>query len=224
MREPTAADVVGLRTRTLPGIAPVLDKAAQLGFLGGMPIEEQIDHALGFVYCVETALGRQPRSLLDLGSGGGVPGLVLASCWPACRVVLLDSSDRRTAFLSAEVETLFAGRSIEVLRRRAEDAGRDDALRETLDLVTARSFGSPAVVAECGAPLLAEQGVLVVSEPPGDQSEARWPALGLSELGLSSGASVRFDGRFGYQVLWKVGVTPSRFPRRVGIPSKRPLF
>ena len=224
MKESTSADVAALRARIAPGVATVLKKAVQLGFLGGMPIGDQMDHALGFVYCVEMALGRPPRSLVDLGSGGGVPGLVLASCWPDSRVVLLDSNERRTAFLAAEAAVLFSGRPVEVVRSRAEDAGREDMYRGAFELVTARSFGTPAVVAECGAPFMSEHGVLVVSEPPGDQSEARWPNRGLSELGMSAGASVRFDDRFGYQVLRKIGETPARFPRRVGIPSKRPVF
>jgi 16S rRNA (guanine527-N7)-methyltransferase len=64
-------------------------------------------------------------------------------------------------------------------------------------------------------------GVLVVSEPPGSQGE-RWPAAGLAELGLVRVETVDADARF--QVLRQAEVCPDRFPRRVGVPARRPLF
>ncbi len=91
-------------------------------------------------------------------------------------------------------------------------------------MVTARSFGPPAVTVECGAPLLRVGGLLVVSEPPGTDEHPEWPAEGLDLVGLAPTSQTRFDDRFGYQVLVKTGATPDRYPRRVGIPTKRPLF
>ncbi len=216
-------DVAELRKRVAPSVSRILGDAARLGFFGGMLIGEQIDHALGFVFVVERVFGRSPRSVLDLGSGGGMPGLILASCWPNSRVVLLDSNERRTAFLTQEVAGL-DGSEIEVVRGRAEECARTKTLRESFDLVTARSFGPPAVTAECGAQYLSVDGLMVASEPPLDQAGSRWPVGGLGQLGLSPGEALRFDRRFGYQVLVKTGPTPERFPRRVGVPTKRPLF
>jgi 16S rRNA (guanine527-N7)-methyltransferase len=216
--------IAQLRKRVAPAVERILRDAARLGFFGGMPMGEQIDHALGFVFVVENVLGRSPRSVLDLGSGGGMPGLVLASCWPDSRVVLLDSNERRTAFLTTEIAALDAGGDLEVVRGRAEECARTEPLRDAFELVTARSFGPPAVTAECGAQYLSVHGLLVASEPPADQGESRWPGFELAQLGLLPGDALRFDGRFGYQVLIKTGPTPERFPRRVGIPTKRPLF
>jgi len=65
---------------------------------------------------------------------------------------------------------------------------------------------------------------MVVSEPPGEEDECRWPDDGLAQVGLIRSSRVRFDDRFGYQVLVKSGGTPERYPRRIGIPNKRPLF
>jgi 16S rRNA (guanine527-N7)-methyltransferase len=222
--EPRDLDVGDLRERVAPSVGRILLDAAGLGFFGGMPIDQQIDHALGFVFVVERVLGRTPRSALDLGSGGGMPGLVLASCWPNSRVVLLDSNERRTGFLTAAIAGLDTGGEVEVVRGRAEECARTAALRGSFELVSARSFGPPAVTAECGAPYLSVDGLLVASEPPDDQDGSRWPVEGLAQLGLSPGEVLRFDARFGYQVLVKTGSTPDRFPRRVGVPTKRPLF
>jgi 16S rRNA (guanine527-N7)-methyltransferase len=214
-----------LRKRVAPSVEPMLRRSADLGFLGGMPIQEQIDHALGFVFSIESALNRPPVSVLDLGSGGGLPGLVLASCWPESALHLVDSNERRTAFLSWEIETEFPDdRLIEVVHARAEEAARQVRLRDSIEVVTARSFGSPAVTAECGAPFLSMNGLLVVSEPPGDHVVNRWNVAGLAELGVSVREALRFDDRFGYRILMKTLPTPDRYPRRVGIPTKRPLF
>ena len=101
-----------------------------------------------------------------------------------------------------------------------------------VDLVVARSFGPPAVTAECGAPFLKAGGLLVVSEPPvsvgspsGDQGSVqpeRWPGAALEQLGLRP---VQLVGEpFAYQLLVQQRLCPTRFPRRTGVPTKRPLY
>jgi 16S rRNA (guanine527-N7)-methyltransferase len=210
------------RKRVIAEVGPTLERSAELGFLGSMPIHDQIDHALGFAVAAESALGRSPTSVADLGSGGGVPGLILVACWPTARFVLLDSNERRTEFLSEATTELKGFESVEVIRSRAEETGRSELFRQQFDLVTSRTFGAPAVTAECGAALLTIGGVMVVSEPPG--GEDRWPADGLLTLGLVPSEHTRFEDRFGYQVLRKQEPTPDRYPRRTGVPAKRPLF
>ena len=106
----------------------------------------------------------------------------------------------------------------------AEEAGRTGRLRGKFELVTSRSFGGPAVTAECGAPFVSIGGVMVVSEPPDGFEDSRWPVEGLAKVGLLAAARMRFDERFGYQILVKSDSTADRYPRRVGIPAKRPLF
>ncbi len=213
-----------LRRRVSDRTRQTLERSARLGFLGNMPAGEQIDHALGFVESVESELGGPPRSVVDLGTGGGLPGLVLHSCWPAARTLLVDANERRTEFLIEEIEGWENSAGIEVIRGRAEEIGRDPRFRDQFEVVTSRSFGPPAVAAECGAPLLSLGGLMVVSEPPHDPDDLRWPVAGLAQLGLTALSGVRFDCRFGYQLLRKSETTPDRYPRRVGVPTKRPLF
>jgi 16S rRNA (guanine527-N7)-methyltransferase len=91
--------------------------------------------------------------------------------------------------------------------------------------VVVRSFGPPAVTAECGAPFLRVGGLLVVSEPPAEEGKAleeRWPADGLAPLGLEP--AERWTEPFTYHASRQVTPCPDRYPRRVGIPTKRPLF
>jgi SAM-dependent methyltransferase len=206
----------------------VLASARQAGFLGPGPIETHLRHAAGFAR-VARSLELQPPTvaprLLDLGSGGGLPGLVIAALWPSAHVVLLDANERRTAFLDEAAGRLQFG-NLEVLRGRAEDLGREEVLRASFELVVARSFGAPAVLAECAAPFLRAGGWLVVSEPPSEDDGApppgRWPREPLAALGLAP--ADRVQDEFGFQALQQMDICPERYPRRVGIPAKRPLF
>jgi len=216
--------VIELRERVDPVLLTALARSFELGFLGSMPVEEQIHHALGFVAILEERCGGAPGSVIDLGTGGGVPGLILLSCWPASRVVLMDASERRTAFLQETVDGWPTAANAEVIRGRAEELGRHSGLREMFDAVTSRSFGIPALAAECGSAFLVPDGWMVVSEPPDAAPEERWPATGLEAVGLAPVETIRLSDRFGYQVLRKTTAIDDRFPRRVGIPAKRPLF
>jgi 16S rRNA (guanine527-N7)-methyltransferase len=212
------------RRQVDPQLHEIFRHSFELGFLGGMPIEDQMDHALGFVEVIESELGAPPDSVVDLGTGGGMPGLVLSSCWPETRVVLMDANQRRTEFLVEVVEMWPRSSRAEVVRGRAEEMGRRPDLRESFAVVTSRSFGIPSATAECASPLLKVGGVMVISEPPDSRAGERWPVGGLELLGLEPESSVRPGGVFGYQVIRKVAPLSDRYPRRTGIPVKRPLF
>lgn len=196
-------------------LSQVLEESRRRGFLGTGPVDAHISHAERFV----TAIGRESAAtVLDLGSGGGVPGLVLAFRWPESTIFLLDAADRRTSFLFEAVQTLGVDDRVHVIRGRAEEIAHRDEFRGRFDIVVARSFGPPAVVAECAAGFLHVGGNLVVSEPPEDDGE-RWPHDGLDRLGMKI---VSVGG--GTVVISQQRACPERFPRRVGVPAKRPLF
>ena len=179
-------------------------------------MDVHVAHAQGFL----EALADVPAGSLvvDLGSGGGVPGLVVAEARPDLRVVLLDAMEKRTALLRDAVAAMGVEDRVEVMTGRAEVVGRDPGVRGTAAAVTARSFGPPATTAECAAPLLSVGGILVVSEPPSGPD--RWPADGLSELGLAD-SSMAVSGM---RVLTQLRPCGDRYPRRDGLPAKRPLF
>lgn len=203
------------------GLDAVLERSRELGFLGPGPVAGHVDHAQEFARGVDVP----PERFLDLGSGGGVPGLVLASVWPDADVVLLDAGERRCAFLTEAVHELGWSVRARVVRGRAEEAGHLPDLRAAFDLVVARGFGPPAVTAECGAPFLHVGGRLVVSEPPADagqQQPQRWPEAGIAGLGLAPLREWREP--FHYRAFVLDRLCPERFPRRVGVPAKRPLF
>jgi 16S rRNA (guanine527-N7)-methyltransferase len=194
----------------------VLEDARARGFLGPGPVVEHWRHAEAYRW----ALDRRPERALDLGSGGGVPGLVLALAWPDTRWTLLDAGQQRTVFLGGAVVRLGLKGRVDVVRGRAEELAHEPGLRSKFGLVVARSFGPPAVTAECGAAFLTLGGTLLVSEPPGGR--ARWPASGLAALGLRDeglGCAAPAIRR-----LVAANPCPATYPRRTGVPSKRPLF
>lgn len=195
----------------------VLQRSKELGFLGPGPIAAHVLHARAYL----DELG-EARDVLDLGSGGGVPGLVLARDRPEVRIVLLDAMEKRCRFLEWAVDELGLDR-VRVLCGRAEELAREPELRGCFERVLARSFAAPAVTAECAAGFLAVGGCLVVSEPPDLRTSDRWPTDPLDELGMRP-STVRTDGGATLQVIEQVRQCPDRFPRRVGVPAKRPLF
>jgi 16S rRNA (guanine527-N7)-methyltransferase len=203
-----------------PELLWVLDRARELGLLGPGPVEPHVAHAEAALAAVSDIIDVHAGSALralDLGSGGGLPGLVLALAMPMSRWVLLDASERRTAFLRSAVTDVGVSDRVEVVRARAEVAGRDARWRQQFDLVTARSFGPPSVTAECGAPFLRPGGMLVVSEPP-EPDPTRWPDVGCAQVGLSLRA------RGSWAVLELTEPLSDKFPRRDGLPAKRPLW
>jgi 16S rRNA (guanine527-N7)-methyltransferase len=171
---------------------------------------------------VVEVVGGPPQECVDLGSGGGVPGLVLATSWPASRWTLIEAGRRRCAYLAEAIARLGLGGRVQVVGERAEAIGRDPGHRGRYGLVVARSFGPPPVTAECAAPLLRTGGFLVVSEPP-DSDGARWEPSGLAVVGMEP---VRLwqDMAGTFQVVAQRLPCPDRYPRRTGVPAKRPLF
>jgi hypothetical protein len=197
----------------------VLEDARRLGFLGPGPVEGHVRHAAHMAAAIGAPAGR----FLDLGTGGGIPGLVLAIAWPDAAGALLDSRERRTTFLVDAVTALGLGDRIEVIAARAEEAAHDPAHRGRYTLVVARGFGPPAVTAECAAGFLAPGGRLAVSEPPDTDPTERWPTVGVTQLGFTPPEVERADG-VTVAILTLTTPAKAHVPRESGRPTKRPLW
>jgi 16S rRNA (guanine527-N7)-methyltransferase len=156
-------------------LTDTLRLAQRVGFFGPRPIPEVIEHARQFVDALEGVTG----TVADLGSGGGVPGLVIAVDRPDLAVVLIDRRQKRTDFLQRAVARLGYEHRVTV---RCDDVERMVADGSaTFDAVTARGFGPPAVTLRLSERLVVAGGPIVISEPPtGD----RWDAAMLAELCL----------------------------------------
>ena len=159
-------------------LAEVFGRAQKRGWIGGRDIDHHIEHSLGFASAVAAA----PTAAVDLGSGGGLPALVLAAVWPQSKWTLVESSLARAAFLELHCAQLGWSDRVAVVHASAENLGQDKEYQARADLVTARSFGPPSTVVQAAAPLLRPGGELVVSAAP---DAAPWPSDLLSAHGLT---------------------------------------
>ena len=167
-----------------------LRRAQRLGLLGARPVEEVVEHARAFVAALAPAgttdagtdrvIGASARhTVLDIGSGGGVPGLVVASDRPDLAVTLVDRRQKCTDFLERTTAALGWRERVTV---RCCDTSALITAGEQFDAVTARGFGPPELTLEVAAQLIGPGGRIVISEPPhGD----RWSPDQLSRLGLA---------------------------------------
>lgn len=159
----------------------VLRAAQRAGSLGARPIEDVIDHARHFV----RALPDDVASVIDIGSGAGIPGLVVAVDRPDVMVTMVDRRATRMDALTRSVEAMGLGSRVRVITADAEDLGHDPDHAASYDAAVCRGLGNPEYTATLARPFLAERGVLVVSEPP-DPSIDRWPPTLFRPLGFHS--------------------------------------
>ncbi len=164
---------------------------------------------------------------IDIGTGGGLPGLPLRIVWPSLRLTLLDSERRKTEFLRRLVSRLGLP-DVEVVWGRAEEVARDPRHRQAYDLALARALAPLPVLAELALPFLRLGGHLVSPKGERVQQEVAEAERALSECG----GEVVWLGPLSLPypaptptllVVRKVAPTPERYPRRPGIPAKRPL-
>jgi len=173
---------------------------------------------------LEIAELRAGGLIADLGSGAGMPGLVLAAVLPNANFVLVEAAARRCDFLRSAVAAMGLGNA-DVLRTRAEEW--HDGIGHC-DVVCARALAALPVLCEYAAPLLREGGVLVawkgeVSGSEADDTDAAAEHLGLMPEQIRSVTPFPGSARRTLHVLRKVGPTPAKYPRRPGVATKRPL-
>ena len=180
---------------------------------------------------VSTAEWFDGRRIIDIGSGAGIPGIPLKLALPGSEVTLLDSNRKKCDFMEHVVAELQL-EGVTVVNARAEDAAREVEHREGYELATARGVASLSVLAEYALPFLQLGGVAVLPKGPDHaalNAEADDAAYVADELGATPAIiqAVAHPGNSAtdHIVYWlKVRPTPNRYPRRAGMPSKRPLM
>lgn len=166
-------------------------------------------------------------TLLDMGSGAGFPGIPLKIARPDLPVVLLESSRKKADFLKSAVALLeLAG--VKVLQARAEDLARRDEYRDSFALVVSRAVARLPVLLELCLPLTLPGGIFVAYKGPEAEKEAAEAGRALMELRARLNGLYRYSlpEDFGERTLLffaKEGPTPDPYPRKAGIPEKRPL-
>ena len=166
------------------------------------------------------------RTLIDVGTGAGFPGLPIAIAHPETEVTLLDALDKRVRFLDDVVKTL--GLHTMTRHGRAEDAAREPDLRERFDVATARAVASVDILSELLLPFVRVGGHMLALKGPNAEAELRDAAFALQTLGTGEATLLNAEvpeRDWQHKLVWiqKLSNTPEKYPRRAGLPEKRPL-
>ena len=184
-------------------------------------------HYLDCLLAVDQILAIAPKQAVDIGSGGGFPGIVLAIACPDTQWLLLEASAKKAAFLQQVIEEL-AINNATVLNDRAETAAHCPDLRAAFDLVTARAVSQLNILVEYALPLLKINGSFLAYKGPNINEEIADATKALELLGgkvaeitektLPDSADTRCLVR-----IVAATACPDKYPRRPGMPEKRPL-
>jgi 16S rRNA (guanine527-N7)-methyltransferase len=227
------ADDVGVdlspgQLRAFSAYGDALAAAAQRFNLTAVPVERYLeDHFIDSLTLMQSGKILPGCKCADIGAGAGLPGIPVKIAAPEIDLVLIESNTKKADFLQKVIAELGLG-GARVYLGRAEEAGRAENMRETMDVVFARAVASLPVLLEYALPLLKTGGCfLAMKGPRSDQEMAAARGAAGSLGGLVE--DVRSPGGLepGRQrvvvLVKKVESTPLGFPRKTGIPAKRPL-
>ena len=172
------------------------------------------------------ALLQQEWQAADVGTGGGAPALPLTIAWPHLRYTLIESITKKARFLAETIADLEL--NAEVINARAEDVAKDPQHRQRYDLVTARAVAALPTLVELTLPLARTGGLIVLPKGPKAQEEVEAAARAITLLGgeLTGVERVVVPGveetRMAV-IIRKIAPTPAAYPRRAGVPERKPL-
>lgn len=166
--------------------------------------------------------------IMDVGTGGGFPGIPLKIAFPACRITLLDSLNKRVKFLE-EVCGALELKDIDAVHGRAEDFGRDAARREQYDLAVSRAVANLSTLSEYCLPFVKKGGAFISYKSGEVEEEVKAAEHAVEILGgrvkevypfLLPGTEMKRS----FVWIQKERSTPKKYPRKAGLPSKEPLM
>lgn len=213
--------------RRLKDYLELLEKFSFLGLTGYKTPEELAQFLILESLPILRLIPSGKSRLLDIGSGGGVPGLVLKIARPDLSVTLLEATKKKAAFLET-VKTRMNLERLEIIAERAETAAKEAAYRENFDLVTARALAALPTLLEYAFPFLKTGGRLLAlkGEKFREEIDSAQKAMKIlkAEIREIHGYRLPFSGVEGKIVeIVKTAPTPQRFPRQVGMARKNPL-
>ncbi|GAB4860691.1 hypothetical protein Ancab_035853 [Ancistrocladus abbreviatus] len=196
-------------------------------------MERHIEDSLAFIppiqdsYALHCGSLSTSLNLVDVGSGQGLPGLVLAIACPGWTVTLMESMNKRCLFLEHAVSVTGLS-NVQVVRGRAENLGQTTDFREAFDVAVARAVAELRILAEYCLPLVRVGGLLVAAKGHDPQEEVRHAERAICLLGASvlQQCSVESHGPYGQRtaiVCLKDRPTPRKYPRDPGTPAKFPI-
>ncbi|MDT8903351.1 16S rRNA (guanine(527)-N(7))-methyltransferase RsmG [Anaeroselena agilis] len=191
------------------------------------PHEVAVKHVIDSLSCYDEQVFPDDAAVIDVGTGAGFPGLPLKIYRPGIRITLLDSLNKRLNFLREIVERLgLAG--VEIVHGRAEEAGRQKTHRERYMVATSRAVARLNVLAELCLPFVSMGGHFVALKGAQYRDELDEAGVAITALGgrIADVRTVRLPGLDDSRAvvyIQKISATPGAYPRRPGLPEKKPL-
>ena len=186
-----------------------------------------IKHFVDSLMIAKVAEMEKVESLIDVGTGAGFPGIPIKIMWSKIKVTLLDSLDKRVGFLQEVIEELDL-EGAKAIHGRAEDLGQDNNYREKFDLCASRAVADLSVLSEYCIPFVKEQGEFVSYKADGSEEEIHNAKNAIEVLGgclerIATETIPGTDIKRQFAVIRKIEKTDSKYPRKAGKPSKKPL-
>lgn len=174
------------------------------------------------------------EKIIDVGTGGGFPGIPLAICFPEKQFTLLDSLDKRLKIVQ-QIADEIGLKNVRTVHGRAEELGQSKQYREKFDLCVSRAVADLSVLAEYCLPFVAAEGAFIAMKGPDAEEEALRAENAIIELGgaladvekaqlfLDDGTDLLAAMDHMLVHVDKEARTPKKYPRKPGMPSKAPL-
>ena len=174
-----------------------------------------------------TVLPEDVKTICDLGTGAGFPGIPMAIAYPDLQFTLIDSLNKRIKFLQEVVDALVLT-NVTLVHARAEEAGRGKNYREQFDLVVSRAVANIATLSEYCLPLVKVGGYFISFKSGDIKDEIEASGSAVKKLGGHMKKPVYFslpdtDISRSFLIINKEKNTPKAYPRKAGTPSKEPL-
>ena len=184
-------------------------------------------HFLDSLTCVMAWRDNPPNSLIDIGTGAGFPGLPLKILQPSLNLALVESVGKKAEFCR-HISNVLGMEKVEVLQSRAEEVGQLPKYRERFDWAVARAVANLPILAEFLLPLVKVGGAVLAQKGESGPAEAHSSERAIRLLGGRLRQLIKVDlpgvAEERYLVIIdKIAATPPNYPRRVGIPAKKPL-
>lgn len=189
------------------------------------PEEIVIKHFIDCLYMLKFVDIRPGESVVDVGTGAGFPGVPILIAQPEAQLTLVDSLGKRLAFLDDVLKTI--GLCADTVHMRAEDAGRDEDLREQFDYATARAVAPLNVLCEYCLPFVKVGGLFVSMKGASIDEEVESAKNAIDVLGGELAAVEHFElpngDKRGIAIIKKISQTPTKYPRKPKKISAKPL-
>lgn len=186
-----------------------------------------LKHYVDSITCANSDEFLEANSIIDVGTGGGFPGVPLAIAFPEKKFTLIDSLNKRVKIIN-ELCSKLGIKNVKAIHGRAEELGRQNNLRESFDLCISRAVANMSTLSEYCLPFVKIGGTFIAYKGPNCREEIENAELAMEKLGgevygvfYNELEGFEFDHVLVY--IDKINSTPKKFPRKAGTPAKEPL-